>query len=236
MNRMKNLLAMMTVCLTLASCVSYNAYQRAHEAENRKNWDTAVAEYEKALEIDPTNTRFIISLQRAKLEASRSHFAKGKSYRDASLHATGPDQLRLAQLSATELELTVKLDPTNQFAAVELGKSVQLAQDIIHANDKDSIDELKKRAKANISIVTAANGSTWFHWLSMNGSLHSYSRNEASRANLIALRRHNSSLTLAGRQSSFGSSVREGDAARRCSKAHPSNTSRLALDAHGFLP
>lgn len=151
MNPMKTAVAALTVILVVTSCASYNAYQRAHEAENHKNWDAAVAEYEKALEIDPTNTRFIISLQRAKLEASRDHFSKGKSYRDASIHATGPDQLRLAQLAATELELTVKLDPTNQFAAVELGKAVQMTQDIIHANDKDSIEEMKKRAKASIS-------------------------------------------------------------------------------------
>src|SRR2546428_9118076 len=31
---------------------------------------------------------------------------------------------RLAQLAATELEITIKLDPTNQFAAVEYGKTV----------------------------------------------------------------------------------------------------------------
>src|SRR4051812_46907399 len=105
MNLMKTAVAALTVILAVTSCASYNAYQRAHEAENRKNWDSAVAEYEKALEIDPQNTRFIISLQRARLEASREHFAKGKSYRDASTHAAGPDQMRLAQLAATELEL-----------------------------------------------------------------------------------------------------------------------------------
>ena len=151
MNVMKKPLAAALLSIALASCVSYNAYQRAHQAEQQQNWDVAVTQYEKALEIDPDNMRFEISLQRAKLESSRQHFAKGKSFRDAARNASGPDQLRLAQLAATELELTVKLDPTNQFAAVELGHVIELVQDILHASDKASIDEIKKRAKANIT-------------------------------------------------------------------------------------
>src|SRR6187551_1732887 len=38
----------------------------------------------------------------------------------------------------------------------------------------------------------------------MKGSRRSYSRNEVSRENLNALRRHSNSLTLAGCQSTFG--------------------------------
>jgi general secretion pathway protein D len=151
MNRLKKTLAAVALLIPLASCASYNAYQRAHMAEQEKNWDVAVAQYERALEIDPDNTMYRIGLSRAKLEASRVHFAKGKSLRDASRTTTDPERLRLAQLAATELELTVKLDPTNQFAAVELGKALQFVQDALHANDKNSIEEIKRRAKANVT-------------------------------------------------------------------------------------
>ncbi|MGZ4809535.1 MAG: secretin N-terminal domain-containing protein [Thermoanaerobaculia bacterium] len=152
MNRLKNAIAAAALMIPLASCVSYNAYHRAHMAEQQKNWDTAVLEYEKALAIDPDNTRYRIALQRAMLEASRVHFAKGKSLRDASrASSAGAEQLRLAQLAATELELTVKLDTTNQFAAVELAKALQQVQDLLHANDKGSLEEMKKRAKANVT-------------------------------------------------------------------------------------
>ena len=147
----KTMTALLFATVLSTGCASYNAYQRAHQAEQLKNWDGAVEQYEKALDIDPDNARYRIGLQRARLEASREHFAKGKSFRDAARNATGPDQLRLAQLAATELEMTVKLDPTNQFAAVELGHVVQLVQDILHSTDKDSIDEIKKRAKASIT-------------------------------------------------------------------------------------
>ncbi|HLJ74471.1 MAG TPA: secretin N-terminal domain-containing protein, partial [Thermoanaerobaculia bacterium] len=55
--------------------------------------------------------------------------------------------------AATELEITVKLDPTNQFAAVELAKAVTAIQDAQRAASQHmSIDELKKQAeKDNIT-------------------------------------------------------------------------------------
>jgi len=139
--------------LTMLSCVSYNAYQRARTAEQAKDWDTAVIEYEKALDVDPDNRQYKISLDRAKREASRNHFEKGKSLRAAADQATnGEDQLRLAQLAANEFQLTVKLDSTNQFAAVELVKAVDLINNINRArNEALSIDDVKKRARANIT-------------------------------------------------------------------------------------
>ncbi|MBV9497407.1 MAG: hypothetical protein JOZ54_24435, partial [Acidobacteria bacterium] len=151
MNRLKIATAALLILMPLASCTTYNAFQKARRAELVKDWDAAVTQYEKALELDPDNTHFRISLQRAKLEASRVHFEKGKSLRAAASDTQGSERLRLAQLAAQELQLTVKLDPTNQYAAVEFGKAVSLAQDVVRSFDKNSIDEVKKRAKANIS-------------------------------------------------------------------------------------
>ncbi len=137
--------------LPLASCANYNAYQAARKAETERNWDAAVAEYEKALDIDPGNTRFRISLERAKLEASREHFEKGKSLRAAIDSAPRAEQLRLLQLAATEFELTVRLDPTNQYAAVELDKSVRVIQESQRANGPRSIEEVKQAASERIT-------------------------------------------------------------------------------------
>jgi len=137
--------------LTLHSCTSYNAFQKAKTAEQTKDWDEAVVEYQKALDVDPSNSLYQINLSRAKLEASRVHFQKGKSLRASALNARGEDQIRLTQLAATELELVIKLDPTNQYAAVEYGKAVNTLREAALANSPASIDELKKRAKANIT-------------------------------------------------------------------------------------
>jgi len=146
--------ALMTVLV--AGCVSYNAYERGRSAARVKDWDRAVIEYQKALEIDPENMRYQIEMQRAKLEASRVHFEKGKTLRSAAEAAHGDEQIHLAQLAASELEITVKLDSTNQFAAVELAKAVALIQNATQAiNQRTSIEEVKKRADKN-NITKAA--------------------------------------------------------------------------------
>jgi general secretion pathway protein D len=148
MNRLKNGIAALLLVLPLASCASYNAYQKAQGAEKVKDWDNAVVQYEKALEIDPDNMRYRIARDRAKLESSRTHFEKGKTILASAAQANGNDRIRLAQLAATELEITVKLDSTNQFAATELGHAVRMIQDAMAllSNDKNSIEAMKKRA------------------------------------------------------------------------------------------
>ena len=69
--------------------------------------------YAKALELDPENAGYKAALARAKLKASQVHFERGKMYR-----ASGrPD------LAIVELEQTVLLDPTNDYAKTELRKA-----------------------------------------------------------------------------------------------------------------
>jgi len=152
MNRLKATTAHLLILLTLASCGSFGAYRKARTAEMVKDWDAAVVQYEKALEIDPGNRQYKVSLDRARREASRVHFERGKSLRAATNTTTGPDQARLAQLAAQEFEITVRLDPTNQFAAVELSKVFQLLEDMRKAaNEHVSIDDIKKRAQSSIT-------------------------------------------------------------------------------------
>jgi general secretion pathway protein D len=152
MNRLKTITATLLISLTLLSCASYNAYQKAQTAEEAKDWDVAVMQYEKALEIAPDNRQFKVSLDRARRGASRAHFEKGKSYRAAADRTTGNDQMRLAQMAASEFQLTVKLDSTNQFAAVEMVKAVELVNNINRAaSERVSIDDIKKRAQSAIT-------------------------------------------------------------------------------------
>lgn len=152
MNRLKVTTAILFVALTTMSCASYNAYQKARTAEQSKDWDTAVTNYERALQVDPSNRQFQISLDRARREASRAHFEKGKTLYSAALAAKGNDQLRLAQLAATEFQVTVGLDPTNQFAAVEYAKAIDLINLVNRAaNEQVTTDDIKKRAQQNMT-------------------------------------------------------------------------------------
>jgi general secretion pathway protein D len=152
MNRLKEITATLLLSSMLFSCASYNAYQKAQTAETGKDWDTAVVEYERALEINPDNRQFKIGLDRAKREASRAHFEKGKSFRAAADKSTGTEQLRLAQLAASEFQITVKLDSTNQFAAVEMVKALELVNQINRAaSERMSLEDVKKRAQSSIT-------------------------------------------------------------------------------------
>jgi general secretion pathway protein D len=151
MNQTRLGITALALSLTMLSCTSYNAFQKAKHAETTKDWDAAVTEYQKALDVDPSNALYRINLSRAKLEASRVHFGKGKDLRTAAANAHGGDLVRLLQLAATELEIVIRLDPTNQFAASEYSKTVATLQDIANAGRPASIDEIKRRAKANIT-------------------------------------------------------------------------------------
>ena len=93
MNQTKLGIAALALSLTVFSCTSYNAFQKAKSAEQSKDWDQAVVEYQKALDVNPGNTLYQINLTRAKLEASRVHFEKGKTLRNSALNARGNDQI-----------------------------------------------------------------------------------------------------------------------------------------------
>jgi general secretion pathway protein D len=153
MNRLKTIVAVILITLTLASCSSYHAYHAALRAEQVKDWDAAVTHYEKALEIDSDNREYKLAYDRARREASRAHFEKGKILRAEATLARNPnDQMRLAQMAATELQMVVRLDPTNQYAAVELHKAFQIVQDVQRAMiEQTSVDEIKRRAQSNMT-------------------------------------------------------------------------------------
>jgi general secretion pathway protein D len=152
MNGLKKLTAALSIALMVSSCVSYSAFNKAQTAERNKNWDEAVIEYEKALDISPENRHYQVGLSRARLEASRIHFEKGKTLRGAAAKARGIDALRLEQLASTELQITVRLDPTNQFAVVELSKALEAISQIQQAaSERTSIDEIKKRAQSSMT-------------------------------------------------------------------------------------
>jgi general secretion pathway protein D len=150
MNRLNKLIAVLAISFVTFSCTSFNAYQKARAAELQKDWDQAVIYYEQAVAVDRKNNEYRMALMRAKREASREHFEKGKTLKAEADQSRGADQLRLANLAATELQMTVKLDPTNQYAVVELDKTVTLLNNLQKAADERvTIDEIKKRAQAS---------------------------------------------------------------------------------------
>ncbi len=102
------------VLISLATaCASSRAFREAKEQEDASHWDIAVMKYGQALEAEPTNSRYKISLLNARRKASQAHFERGKIYRSSG-HA---------DLAVVELQQTLALDPTNHYAELELVKA-----------------------------------------------------------------------------------------------------------------
>ena len=116
-------------------CAGSAAYRDAREEETHQHWDLAVIKFSRALDQDPTNTRYKIALSRSKFRASRFHFEKGKLYRSAGQ----------PELAAVELEQAFVLDPTNKYAETELRKAREDAAKAAAARSGETSMETAKR-------------------------------------------------------------------------------------------
>jgi len=126
------------VIAVIAGCSSHRSYRDGQIAAQEGDWDNAVAHYMRALEEEPSNIQYRAALLRAKIEASNHHFEKAKDLMEAGV-------LERAML---ELQQTVQLDPTNQYAETELRK----VRETLEAQRREeeypgSIQEMKDKNK-----------------------------------------------------------------------------------------
>jgi general secretion pathway protein D len=105
---------LLAIALTVG-CAATRAFRQAEQAGAREDWDKAVLGYSKALALDPGNTRYSVSLARAKLRASAQHFNKGQRYMAAHQW----------DLAVTEFQQTLLLNPGNEHANNEMEKALR---------------------------------------------------------------------------------------------------------------
>ncbi len=97
----------------LAGCSAGNvAFRDAQKAELRKDWDTALVNYEKAGRTQPENSKIIIHERLVRVQASALHLKQGERLLQEG---------RLDQASGAFQE-AVSIDPANEAAAQELAK------------------------------------------------------------------------------------------------------------------
>lgn len=119
----------------LAGCGAGNvAFREAHKAELRKDWDTALVNYQKALQSDPENSKYLIHEKLVRIQASALHLKQGRRL----LSEGRPDE------AAGEFQEAVSIDPTNDAAAQELTRLLAAQAEAKKAREA----ALKKALKA----------------------------------------------------------------------------------------
>jgi general secretion pathway protein D len=99
----RQLISALALALLAGACASSAALRRGAAAEQRQEYDVAVAEYTNQLRAHPSDQNVRLALERAKLRASADHFQSGRR-----LAAMG----KLDQ-ALVEYELALELNPTN---------------------------------------------------------------------------------------------------------------------------
>jgi general secretion pathway protein D len=135
----RRLAPLLALTLAVSGCATAAAMRTGTRAEQAQDYDRAVVEYTKALQIDPDNREARQGLDRAKLRASLDHASRGRR-----LHATG----RLEE-ALVELQLAAELNPGNS-AVEELLTDVrtQLRTKIAVAREgKTELETLIERAR-----------------------------------------------------------------------------------------
>jgi general secretion pathway protein D len=88
------------------------AFKEGRKAEARKDWDSALVNYEKAVQTDPANASYIIHEREARTQASLFHLKNGhRLVKDGRLDD-----------AAGEFQKAVGIDPSNEAAGQELSR------------------------------------------------------------------------------------------------------------------
>jgi general secretion pathway protein D len=133
------LLALTLTAGAAAGCASSTALHRGSAAEERQDYDAAVAEYTNALRAHPNDKDIRVALERAKLRASSDHFNAGRRFA-----ATG----KLDQ-ALVEYQLALELNPTSSEIDTALRDvRVQLRNKVIVAREgKTELQTLIEKAR-----------------------------------------------------------------------------------------
>ena len=137
--RSARLVALVALLTVAAGCATYRTRRAAYLAEERNDWDEAVVHYLDLTSRDPGNVRWRSALLRAKLRASQEHFSAGQRFLTAGV----------VERAVLEFQQAVQLDPTNQYAQVELDKArIELERARSgNGGPTPTLDEMKRKAR-----------------------------------------------------------------------------------------
>ncbi len=102
----------MTLLLWTACGGGSSAFKAGRKAEARKDWDTALVNYQRALQDEPENAKYIIHEQHVRAQSADFHLRQGRKM----LVSGRVDE------AAGEFQKASSIDPTNEAAAQELAR------------------------------------------------------------------------------------------------------------------
>jgi general secretion pathway protein D len=113
-------------------------FREGRKAEAHKDWDTALVKYDKALQAEPENPKYIIHEKVARTQAALFHLKQGRR-----LLAAGR-----ADEAMGEFQKAASIDPTNEAAAQELGRLLARQAAAKRAREEALQQALKAREEA----------------------------------------------------------------------------------------
>jgi general secretion pathway protein D len=110
--------AVLIVCaVLLTGCAKGNQqYNAGSKAESLKDYDTALENYNKALQVEPNNTEYKLKAARARFEAAQWHVDQGRRLRE---------QANL-ELALAEFRKAAMIDPSSAVATQEVQATIDL--------------------------------------------------------------------------------------------------------------
>ena len=135
----QRLVGLIVLVVLVSGCAAGRAYRRGQESARTGDWDAAVTHFTKAVQEDPDNAQFKISLERAMQSAAREHISRARELE-------AKDQLDGALL---EYRKALDMDATNRLAESRANELERIIRDRIEkSRPKPPIEALRQQARA----------------------------------------------------------------------------------------
>lgn len=135
---MRRIASVLILGLLLSGCAASMSYRRGEDAARVSDWDDAVTYFTKAVQENPSNAGYKISLQRAQEEAARVHIDKGRQFEKQ-------DQLDLALV---EYRRALDLNNSSQLVTAKIAELEQKIREKIAASrPAPAITQLQQQAR-----------------------------------------------------------------------------------------
>jgi general secretion pathway protein D len=143
------LVALVLLAVLVSGCAAGRAFRRGQESARVGDWDQAVTHFTRAVQEDPNNATYKITLERAMQSASREHISRARDLESK-------DQLDAALL---EYRKAVEMDATNRLASAKVAELERTIRERIEkSRPKPPIQQLREQARAQATpLLNPAN-------------------------------------------------------------------------------